>query len=244
MNIISSLGVALGVFSKDKWIAVFSLIPVIVGAAIYVLFGTYIYGDLLDKGRAFIESSINSNGWSQFFFWLLAGILTIAFYFLVSWTFVLIVSAISSPFNDIISNRTEKVLIGESPEDVGLSFKRIFSRLGFTLVNEFKKVSFIIFLNLIAFALSFLGVLAPLSILISSLLMAVGFLDYSWSRKGLTFKSCLSDVKSSLLTYGIMGGVFLVLITIPLVNLFVLPFGVVYFTVLHIEKSSSQVVQA
>lgn len=242
MNLTKVFKESLSVYGKDKWIAIFSLIPALIGALIYGVFGSFLYGDLLNSGKKYIEDTVSSGGWSSFFFWLLVGILTIAFYFLLSWTFVLVVQGLSAPFNDIISGRVEKALIGESPEDIGQSFKRLSSRIIFTLKNEVKKISFIVFLNLMAFALSFVGILAPIGMIISALLMAVGFLDYSWARKDLHFRACLSDVRTSFFSYGIMGGVFLVLVTIPLVNLIAIPFGVVYFTVLYHYKNNSNLV--
>ena len=89
--------------------------------------------------------------------------------------------------------------------------------------------------------MSFFGILAPISILIFSILMAVGFLDYSWSRKDLKFKDCLKDLKGSIFIYTLSGGMFLLLVTVPIVNLFVLPFGVVYFTVLFTMNSKNKV---
>lgn len=237
MNIMSSLGEALGVFKKDKWVFIFSMVPMLIGATIYTWLGSWLYGDVLNMGKDYIEKTVSTGGWSQFFFWLLAGILTIGFYFLLSWTFVLVVSGLAAPFNDIISNRVERILLGQIPEDISKSFDRLSSRLVFTLLNELKKISFIVILNILAFALSFIGILAPISVLISALLMAVGFLDYSWSRRDMSFRECLRDVRSSFFSYGLMGGIFLVLITVPVLNLFILPYGVVYFTVLYVKKS-------
>lgn len=240
MNIVGAVGESLSVYRKDKWIVIFSMVPLLIGGLLYTWLGSWLYTDLLNMGRAQIEQYVSSGGWSQFFFWLLAGILTIGFYFLLSWTFVLVVSGLASPFNDIISNRVERALKGETPQEVRESFRRLMKRLGHTLINELKKISFILILNILAFALSFVAILAPVSVLISALLMAVGFLDYSWSRKEFTFGECLKDIRTSFFSYGLMGGAFLVLITIPVVNLFALPFGVVYFTVLHVKKSNPE----
>ncbi len=239
MNIVSAVSESLSVYRKDKWIVLFSMVPIIIGAVLYTWLGSWFFTDLLNMGKAQIEQYVSSGGWSQFFFWLLAGILTIGFYFLLSWTFVLVVSGLASPFNDIISNRVERVIRGQAPEEVSQSFSRLMKRLAHTLVNELKKIIFILVLNILAFALSFMAILAPVSVLISALLMAVGFLDYSWSRKDLKFGECLTDLRTGFFSYGIMGGAFLVLITIPVVNLFALPFGVVYFTVLHVRKSET-----
>jgi len=237
VNIISCIGVALKMFKEDKWIPIFSLVPVIVGATIYYFLGGYIYGDVLNMGKAWIETSVNSSGWGSFLYYIMVGILTIGFYFLLSWTFVLVVSGIASPFNDVVSRRVEKVLAGEVPEDIAASLSRMSLRFLGTIVNELKKIAFIIVLSILALVVSFIPMLAPIGVVISAILLAVGFLDYSWSRHGMHFRDCVNDVRKHLFSYGIMGGVFLALISIPIVNLFLLPFGVVYFTVLFTDKN-------
>ncbi len=237
MNIITCIGVALKMFKEDKWISILSLVPVIVGATIYYFLGSYIYGDVLNMGKAWIETSVNSNGWGSFLYYIMIGILTIGFYFLLSWSFVLVVSGIASPFNDIVSRRVEKVLAGEIPESISASLTRMSARFLGTIVNELKKIAFIVTLSLLALVVSFIPMLAPIGVVISAVLLAVGFLDYSWSRHSMHFRDCLNDVRKHLFSYGIMGGVFLALISIPILNLFLLPFGVVYFTVLFTDRN-------
>jgi CysZ protein len=242
MNIISSIGTSFSTFKKDKWIALFSLVPVTIGALIYIFLGKYLFTDLLGMGKQWIESSVSSSGWSSVFYYLIVGLLSIAFYFLVNWTFILIVSLIASPFNDIISSRVEKVLVGKKPDDVSHSFKRLFGNLAETLLNEIKKIALIVVLTLTGFFVSFIPILAPAGILISALLMSVSFLDYSWSRKNMKTKECVSEVKKNFITYSIMGGAFLTVMSIPLFNIFVIPFGVVYFTTLHTKGSLNEIV--
>ncbi len=237
MNIVTCIGVALKMFKEDKWISIFSLVPILIGAAFYYFLGSYIYGDVLNMGKDWIETSVNSNGWTSFLYYIMVGILTIGFYFLLSWTFVLVVSGIASPFNDIVSSRVEKVLAGEVPESVGESLSRMSLRFVSTLINEAKKIAFIMVLSILALIVSFIPMLAPVGVVISAILLAVGFLDYSWSRHKMHFRDCVNDVRKHLFSYGIMGGVFLALISIPILNLFLLPFGVVYFTVLFTDKN-------
>lgn len=237
MNIITCIGVSLKMFKEDKWISILSLVPIIVGGTIYYFLGSYIYGDVLDMGKAWIETSVNSNGWGSFLYYIMVGILTIGFYFLLSWSFVLVVSGIASPFNDIVSRRVERVLAGEIPESISASLTRMSARFMSTIVNEIKKITFIVILSLLALIVSFIPMLAPIGVIISAVLLAVGFLDYSWSRHNMHFRDCVNDIRKHLFSYGIMGGVFLALISIPIVNLLLLPFGVVYFTVLFIDRN-------
>jgi CysZ protein len=237
VNIISCIGVALKVFKEDKWITILSMVPVVIGATIYYFLGNYIYGDILNMGRSWIETSVSSNSWSSVLYYLMVGILTIGFYFLLSWTFVLVVSGIASPFNDIVSRRVEKVLAGEIPESISVSLSRMSKNFVGTIVNELKKIALIVILSLLALVISFIPMLAPIGVVISAVLLAVGFLDYSWSRHNMHFRDCVNDIRKHLFSYGIMGGVFLALISIPGINLFLLPFGVVYFTVLFTDRN-------
>ena len=82
-------------------------------------------------------------------------LITILFFFAINWTFFLVVSLLASPFNDIISSRVEKKLLGQSLDGMGDEFNGFFSKIGFIIFNETKKVVFIIFLSLISLGLSF-----------------------------------------------------------------------------------------
>ncbi len=234
MNIFSSIGVSLSTFKKDKWIPIFSMAPVTIGGLVYFFLGRYLFTDLLEMGKEWIENSISSGGWSSFLYYIIVGLLTVIFYFLVSWTFILIVSLIASPFNDIISGRVEKALIGKTPDDASVSFKHLLSNLGMTLFNEMKKIILIVALSLFGFFISFIPILAPIALLISAILMAASFLDYSWSRKNMTAKECVAALRAHLIPYVLVGAGFLALMSIPVVNIFAIPFGVAYFTTLYI----------
>jgi CysZ protein len=237
-NVLSSFSESLSIMMKDKIIILFSLVPVLVGVLLYYLLGNLIFTDFLDWINAMVVTKISSNGLGKFIGYLITATLSVVMYFVVSWTFVLIVSLIASPFNDIISNRAEKKLLGEVPESIDKSFSRLMKRIGFTLINEIKKISFILAMTFLALMLNFVPILAPVSFVLSALLLSIGFVDYTWSRKDKKFVECLSDIRKTFLGYTISGSIFMVLIAIPVVNLLTLPFAVVYYTVLQVKNES------
>lgn len=237
-NIFSSFGQSLSIMMKDKIIILFSLVPILVGVLLYYFLGRLIFTDFLDWINSMVVAKMSSDGLGKFIGYLVTATLSVVMYFVVSWTFVLIVSLIASPFNDIISNRTEKNLLGEIPESIDKSFSRLVKRIGFTLINELKKISFILFMTFLALVLNFIPILAPVSFILSALLLSIGFVDYTWSRKGKKFGECLSDIRGTFIGYTISGSIFMGLIAIPVVNLFTLPFAVVYYTVLQIKNES------
>lgn len=235
MNFIKAFGQALSVMKNDKWIVVLSMVPVAIGVGLYYWLGSWLYGDVLTWGNEWVKESIDNDTWGNVISWAVGIVMTVVLYFIISWTFVLIISIIASPFNDVISSRVERAILGKSEEKVGESFSKMFARIFRILWNESKKIVFIILLSLIGFLLSLVPFLVPVSVVISATLLAVGFLDYSWSRHEMKFGECVSDLRKSFASYMLGGVVFLFLIAVPVLNLFLLPYAVVYFTVLYAD---------
>ena len=160
---------------------------------------------------------------------------SIIFIFLVNWTFVLVVSVISSPFNDFISERVEKIKTESSDNSLN-SLQNLLKDVFKTLFYEIKKVLFILFISLFVVLIDlFIPLLAPIGLFLSSLLMSSQLLDYSWSRHQYSLKECLTKLKSEWLIYSLSGFIFMILFSIPIFNLIFLPIGVVYYTLLFCE---------
>ena len=213
-----------------------SMTPVLIGIIIYSLFGKLLFSTSLEAGQKYIEQYLSNGTLGQIVYFLVATILTIFLYFIVSWTFVLIVSILASPFNDILSKRIEALVLGKELPDFSDSVKGGIAKLFYTLANEIKKVSLIVFLTLISLVFSFVPLLSPISILIAVVLLSIEFLDFSWSRHSLSFSDCKKDLKSHLGSYIIGGLFFMLIVSVPIINLIVPSFATSYFTVLWIKN--------
>jgi CysZ protein len=232
-HMISSLKEAFVILRKDKWTLLLSLIPVFIGISIYIVMGTWLYGDVFEWGKSLIETNIQG-GWLSALSGVIILVLTVFFFFIINWTFVMIVGLIAAPFNDMISRRVEKILSGQLPPELSESFRIMLGRLGKTIINEIKKVIFLLTLTIVGFGISF--ILPPLGFIISALLYATNFADYSWSRHDLRLGLCLQDTRNSLIPYVLSGCGFLVLVAIPVVNLFILPYSTIYYTILFTKS--------
>ncbi|MFZ8934593.1 MAG: EI24 domain-containing protein [Bacteriovoracaceae bacterium] len=237
-KIIKTFGISLNLLRKDRIVMLYGLIPLVIGLVLFYFLGNYLYTDLLEIGKSYIEQNIQSSGWASAFYYFIFGILTVLFFFMINWGFVLIVSFIASPFNDLLSSRVEKIISEKELTGLGKDFERIIGRFFFTIINEFKKISFIVLLTLMSFLLGIVPLVGPvLSTVIASALIAIQFLDYSWSRHDLSLKQCVSDLKSTPFIYMVSGFLFVFLLSIPIVNIFCLPLAVVYFTVHFSQKN-------
>ncbi len=237
MQMIKSIKPAIKHLYSDKVNLIFTLIPLTIGLLLYYSLGSWFFTTFINKGEAYIKANISNGTGSSILYWILASLLTLVLYFVVSWTFVMVVSIVSSPFNDMISKRIEKKKKGEALDSMSKSFSNMFSKSLFVIFTEAKKLLFICSLTVLALLLNFFPILAPISFALSALLLATQFLDYSWSRNDLSFSECFKSLRSDFIPYTISGAGFMALISIPVINLIVPPLATSYFTDYFVEKT-------
>ncbi len=240
MLFVTLLGRSWKLILNDRVLLLLSFIPLIIGTVLYSVMGTWLYKLVMNEGRDFIQDRLGDGTGASVLYYALILVFTVLLFFLVNFTFVLIVSVLASPFNDWMSSRVEKKHYGITAKEIpGNAVMRI---LGIVW-NELKKITLILFLTLISMVISFIPVLAPVTIFLSAVLLAIQFLDYSWARHEWKSGACVRDVLNNLLPYGLGGAIFVVLMSIPGVNLLALPLGVVYFTCFWLEKNQSKLKQ-
>ncbi|TDJ09204.1 MAG: hypothetical protein E2O68_00680 [Deltaproteobacteria bacterium] len=232
---IFALKKALSLF-KDKWIFTLSMIPVLIGSVLYYFLGYWLYSDVLTKSKEWLTGYLSNTLGIEALYWLFVALTTVALFFVINFTFILLVSLIAAPFNDMISSRVEKLLVGKSSEDFEKSFFATFKRYASILFNEIKKIIFILTLTIFSLFIGLVPGGQIGTIIISAILISIQFVDYSWSRKELTLGGCVKDLTKNFISYFFAGSLMLVLIGVPIINLLALPFGVVFLTVIFVER--------
>ena len=242
-ELFSSYAMARRYLFLDKVNFLLAMVPVAIGVVIYALLGGWIFKGLLPMGEEWVASYFTNDTLGDIFYYLIVGLVSIFLYLLVSWTLVLIISLIASPFNDLISARIEKKVRGKTPGDISAGLSKLVGKLVKTLLNETKKVVMIIFFTLIAFTLNLLPILVPLAFVMTAILFAIQFVDYSWSRHDMESKECFRDARKNWIPYAISGCGFLVIATIPVVNLLLPAYATSYYTVLWTRLTDKKEIQ-
>jgi uncharacterized protein involved in cysteine biosynthesis len=215
------------------------MIPAIVALVLYAMLGGYVLTKGMGAAEALIMQYVISKDAGMILYYIVSGLLVFMFFLLVNWTFVLCLGILASPFNDMISARIEKKMRGDVVgSDRNATFSAVFSRLGQTLKNEFKKIAVILIFTVMATALNFIPLLYPLAIALLALLMSSQFLDYSWSRHDWPASRCFKDVIKHLPSNLTSGLIFLVLIAVPFLNALVPALATSYYTVLWNKRQS------
>lgn len=232
-----SFSLAFKMIFTDPVNLVLSVIPTLMALAIYffVIIGAYRNSDRLASFfRGYLESPDQATWAAR----ILTAILIIFIFFIMSWTFVLIVGIIAAPFNSLLSSRIEQKLVQRVIMDESQShaMEQVKSSLAQTFKNEFKKIALLIVVGLFAFVINLIPFLYPVGVFLIATLLAVQFVDYSWSRHDLPVSGCLKDVTVNIVPYSLSGAIFLALVAVPLVNAFVPALATSYFTVLWLDR--------
>ncbi len=177
----------------------------------------------------------------SYFLWTVAILVTMV---LVFFGFTVVGAIIASPFNDILSEKTEELLTG-IPNEEPFVFKVFLRDAIQTVADESKKIIIFVLLMLFLLPLNLLpgGSLpySALSILLTVFFLVVEYTGYVFARKHKTFKDQRRFIFShKLLMLGFGFGVMAVL-AIPFVQFFCIPLGVVGATQIWHDLHSPEV---
>ena len=187
----------------------------------------------LDFFNSTVESMIPVGDawyWSilYYFLWLIAVLATALMVFFL---FAIVGNLIASPFNDILSEKTELILTGQSRDEPFVL--RVFLRESLhTLLDELLKISAFIAGMLVLLLLLLLPAIGPifysiLSVLWTALFLVVEYTGYVFTRHQLLFKDQRQFIRQRKLASVGFGTGSLCLLAIPFLQFFTIPLGVI-----------------
>lgn len=192
----------------------------------------YFFGDML-KG-------ITGQQWYwHVLYYLVIAIAAVLLLGVFFFFFRAVASAIASPFNDILSEKTEQIATGTFM-DTPFSVIQVFKDAGRSIAHSFKILGAYLCL-LILLLLLFLipGIGAPLytaaMVLLSSYMLAYEYLSYPMDRRRLSFRQKRAFLRSNLRSSLGFGLGNLALQSIPGLNLLMIPAAVIGGTLLYLE---------
>jgi len=236
-GVLRAFPVAVRMIFTDPVNFVLAIFPTLIALGIYILSIVAIYRNS-DHFSSFFRGYIYTADQATLLAKVLTGILIIFFFFLMSWTFIIVVVVIAAPFNSLVSAHIETKLVKKiyMDEDQGKALAEVKKGMGQIFVNEIKKLVVIGLMALMAFFFNLFPPLYPVGFILVATLLAVQFVDYSWSRHDLHFGACIKDTFKNILPYSVSGAIFLMMVAIPLINTLVPALATSYFTVLWLHR--------
>ncbi len=214
------------------------IIPFLINVAVFslsIFFGLHFFQDvvtrLLPQGDAWY--------WAVVFYalWTVAVLVTLV---LVFFSFTVVGNLIASPFNELLSERTEELLLGKSAEEP-FALGTFFRDMGRIWLVEIRKMAIFVLAMAALLLLNLLPLVGSLlygflSVLLTLFFLAWEYLGFVHERKRHTFREQRRYLmRRKGLVLGFASGVLLML-AIPFMQLFCIPLAVVGATLLWCEE--------
>ena len=182
--------------------------------------------------------------WSllYYFLWLIAVLATVL---LVFFLFAIIGNLIASPFNDILSEKTEALITGQC-RDEPFEFLVFMRDSMHIFLDELLKISAFLAGMIILFVLLLLPAVGPalysvLSVVWIALFLVVEYTGYIFSRHKLLFKDQRQFIRQRKLASIGFGTGSLCLLAIPFLQFFTIPLGVIGAVHFWYDNSPQQI---
>ena len=171
----------------------------------------------------------------EYLFWPLFFLMMLA---IVFFTFTLIGNLIAAPFNALLSEKVQQMEGAKLPD---LGWKDFLAILPRSILRELRKIAYFLPRALILLLLSFIPVVgAVLWFIFNGWMMAIQYCDYPADNRGISFSETLAQLKKNNPTSWFFGTTVNLVMLIPLVNLVMIPAGVVGATLLWERKIEQQ----
>lgn len=207
----------------------FIVLPVLINVVSFCLviyFGFDFYRNLvmsrIPQGEAWYWLILN-------YFMLVLAIVVVLV--LIFFTFAAVGSLLASPFNDLLSEKTERLLGGHSPEQP-FSLGTFIGSAGRAMFTEAKKIGVFLLGMLVLLLLHLLPLLGAmlypiLSVAWTAFFLVMEYTGYVFARKGLSFKAQRQIVYRNAALMAGFGLGLVCILAVPFLQFFCIPLGVV-----------------
>lgn len=219
---------------NNKGLLRYFYIPFIINTIIFLLFSYYAINWLPEIIKSFLPESSDGS------------LVQIAYYILMTVSFALILlisvscfsivgNIIASPFNDLLTQKVEKIALGISSDENGFSMKDLIKILR-GIREEAKKICFTIIIFIVLLPLNLVPIIGQiLYFLLNSIVIAIflglEFFSYSLDRKDYSFMQKLFFIKNNFFDVLGVGISAWILLLIPVINFSILPLAAIGATI-------------
>ncbi len=211
----------------------FFIVPIIINVIVLVTLAWFSYsrfGGWVDGIMGWFPD------WLSLIYWLVWIIALIVVLVLVLFAFTMIANIIASPFNAVLSIKVEEALTGKPPVAEVSALMVLPRAVGREISKLFYVLPRLIGL-LILTVIPLLNVFSPpLWLLFGAWMMALQYADYAADNNDVSIADLLDRLRSNRLQSLVFGLPAYLLLTLPIVNLVLMPVGVAGGTRFWVER--------
>lgn len=220
----------------------FLLAPIVANIALMVLLYTVALSYMsvaVDEMMGYIPD------WMSFLNWLFYLLLNIAIGLMMFYSFSVGVNILAAPFMAFLAEKVEEQQTGKE-FDEDMSFTGLMAITGRSLKREMQKLGYFLPRFIALLLLSFIPVVnivtSVLIVLFSAWMLSLQYMDYAFDNNKVSFSEMRASLREKPLLCWTFGFIVMFGVTIPFLNLFVMPIAVVAATLLWIKVFSERFV--
>ena len=205
-------------------------------ALIYIVALSYL-GVAVDGLMAYVPD------WLSFIHVVFQVIFAILVGILLFYSFSVGVNILAAPFMAILAEKVETKLTGKTFDD-DLNAQAIMAMVGRSIQRELQKLGYFLPRFIGLFLLSFVplvNIVAPvLLLLFSAWMLAVQYMDYAFDNNKISFRLMRETLREQPFLCWTFGFIMMLAVTIPVLNLIMMPVAVVAATLLWVSQLDGQ----
>lgn len=177
--------------------------------------------------------------WLQWLNWLLWIVFIISLFIILTYTFTLFANLIATPFNGLLSEKVEMMIVGKSIGSA-INWQAFLKEIPRAVKRQIHFILYYLPRALISLILFFVPVVqvaaGPIWFLFNAWMMSVQYIDYPMDNHRIAFvdmRRLLNEKRA--VNFG-FGTVVMLATMIPILNFFVMPAAVIGATILYVEQ--------
>lgn len=219
---------------KNKSLIKLSLFPILITTFVLILIYIFIISLFVNGLSEFIPDRENLGFFYSLIKPLLGAFGIVLISFVSLFLFLPLSSIICIPFNDIISEKTEMILLNKTNKDTNSA------NLFFSIQEGIKLLIFKVILLIILFPLNFIPVVGNIIyLIILSMTISLDFLDLIMTRKKYSLSDKISFIKINYVSYLFFSLQFLIFFWIPILQILLIPCSAISATKFFIESEKN-----
>ena len=208
----------------------------IVFFAIIILIAGHYFGHLL----TWLDDLLP--GWLHWLNWILWPLFIIAASIFVIYTFVMLANLVGAPFNSLLSEKVETLVIGEKTDDQEGGMISSLKDIPRSVKRQLDIIIYYIprfLILLILFIIPGINIIASaVWFIFGCWIMAMQYLDYPMDNHKVPFKTMRQQMREKNFKYLAFGCTVTIAMLIPIVNFFAMPAAVIGATLMYAEDKS------
>ena len=229
---------------KQPRILPFVIIPLLLNIVLFYFSVSYLYASFELWLNGFLDQIPE---WLSFIKWLLWPLFAGMTLLFIAYGFTFFATLIGSPFYGLLAEQTEKVITGESSDNMTGVFG-ILALMPSALMREIQKILhyalWLIPLLILSAVSLFVLPLAPLMpfiwFIFGAWMLAIQYTDYSYDNHQISFKMLKKDLKSDRATALGFGAATTLSAMVPLLNIIAIPAAVCGGTAFFVDRLNNK----